>query len=198
MLLRHIRQNDLAELNRHFEEWERWSAELLESLLSYPMLAFFRSHHDNQSWLGSLTAILDASAFILATAKIPKTDQPHFTFAMIRHTLVDLAQIFHCPPLPTANSRLKRHELERIVDRMAPTGLILPPLDVLEKNLADFREMYEPYVLSISRHLHVSLPPWTPEASHRDNWQTCPWKQANDSEENPLMNRDPNAGNHFL
>ena len=43
-------------------EWERWSAELLESHISYPLLCYFRSQHTNQSWLSALTSILDTSA----------------------------------------------------------------------------------------------------------------------------------------
>src|SRR5262249_60109993 len=43
-------------------DWERWSAELMESHLSYPVLAYFRSQHDNQSCIGSLTVILDVCA----------------------------------------------------------------------------------------------------------------------------------------
>jgi hypothetical protein len=197
MLLRHIHQNDLTELNRHFQEWERWSAELLESLLSYPMLAFFRSHHDNQSWLGSLTAIMDTAAFIMAGVEINKTDQPHFTFAMIRHTLVDLSQIFNCPPLRTATNRLTRSDLEKIVSLLAPTGLELPELDILEKNLSDLRQMYEPYVHSLSRHLHVALPMWIPKTSHRDTWQTSPWSEAAASKRRTLLNADQETETHF-
>ena len=36
-------------------DWERWCAELLSSHISYPALVFFRSQHNNQSWLGALT-----------------------------------------------------------------------------------------------------------------------------------------------
>ena len=36
-------------------EWERWSAELLESHISYPQLCYFRSQHTSQSWLSALT-----------------------------------------------------------------------------------------------------------------------------------------------
>ena len=182
MLLRHIHQNDLTELNRHFQEWEQWSAELLENLLSYPMLAFFRSHHDNQSWLGSLTAILDASAFIIAGTQINRTNQTHFTFAMIRHTIVDLAQIFNCPPLRTATSRLTRSDLEKIVSLLAPTGLEIFPIDILEKNLSDLRQMYEPYVHSLSEHLHVTLPLWISEAKLSENWRTSPWNHSETDE----------------
>ena len=53
-------------LDEIFRDWERWSAELLESHISYPVLSFFRSQHNNQSWLGALTMILDASALVIA------------------------------------------------------------------------------------------------------------------------------------
>src|SRR6266704_1646953 len=49
----------LAEL---LQDWERWAADVLESHLSYPPLAYFRSQHYNQSWLGALTTILDSGA----------------------------------------------------------------------------------------------------------------------------------------
>jgi len=47
-------------------EWERWSAELLESHISYPLLCYFRSQHNNQSWISALTAVLDTSALLIA------------------------------------------------------------------------------------------------------------------------------------
>ena len=46
-------------------DWERWAAELMESHLSYPILAFYRSQHEQQSWLAGLTTILDVAALIL-------------------------------------------------------------------------------------------------------------------------------------
>src|SRR5271170_39566 len=46
-------------------DWERWAAELLESHISYPVLSFFRSQHNNQSWLGALTAMLDVTSLVL-------------------------------------------------------------------------------------------------------------------------------------
>src|SRR5215213_8239698 len=54
--------DDLALLLR---EWERWSAEIMETHLSYPVLCYYRSQHDNQSWLAALATILDASAMLI-------------------------------------------------------------------------------------------------------------------------------------
>jgi hypothetical protein len=75
-------------------DWERWSAELLETHLSYPVLAYFRSQHTNQSWLAALTAILDTCALIMAGMNDGPTRQAQLTFAMARHAVGDLAQIF--------------------------------------------------------------------------------------------------------
>src|SRR5512140_3199011 len=62
LLRRHTWDDDPAVLNAFLKDWERWSAELLESHLSYPVLGYFRSQHDNQSWVAAITAILDATA----------------------------------------------------------------------------------------------------------------------------------------
>ena len=66
VLIRQARYGDQARLERHLEEWERWAAETLESHISFPVLSFYRSQHDNQSWLSALTVMLDVSAMILA------------------------------------------------------------------------------------------------------------------------------------
>ena len=174
MILRQIHKDDLAELCQHLQHWERWSAELLENLYSYPILAFFRSHHANQSWLGSLTAILDASAFIMAGTEAGKSSPHRFTFAMARHTIIDVAQILECPPLDTVAERLPRCELEKMMSLLTSTGMALPRTDVLEQCLLELRKMYEPYVHSLSKYLHVSLPPWFSEDQHTDNWQSNP------------------------
>ena len=55
----------MESLDQLLRDWENWAADLLESHLSYPVLAFFRSQHDNQSWIAALTAILDACALVI-------------------------------------------------------------------------------------------------------------------------------------
>jgi hypothetical protein len=106
MLRRHCHDRGMEDLRQLFHEWERWSADLLESHLSYPVLAYFRSHHDNQSWLGALTAILDASAFTIVCLEGSCERQAKLTFAITRHTIVDLAQVFNCPPREPEQDRL--------------------------------------------------------------------------------------------
>src|SRR5499433_2644419 len=85
--------SDPEELTALLGEWERWSAEVLESHLSYPVLSYYRSQHDNQSWLTALTTILDASALLIAGIDQIGKQQALRTFKVARHAVVDLAQV---------------------------------------------------------------------------------------------------------
>ena len=164
----------LAELLR---EWERWSADVLESHLSYPALAYFRSQHYNQSWLGALTTILDVSALVMVGLEGWCVEQARLTFAMARHAVVDLAQVFNTPPHEPAQ-RLTDAELPRLRERLAEAGLRLrdgADAAAATKQLAELRLMYEPYVAALARHLAVTLPPWVRQVERPDNWQTSAW-----------------------
>ena len=96
---------DLEELAELLDDWERWAAEIMESHLSYPVLSYFRSQHDNQSWLAALTTILDTSALVLVGVEGACARQAEFTFAMARHAVVDLAQVLRRRPPRASTSR---------------------------------------------------------------------------------------------
>ena len=168
------RQGDA--LSDLLKEWERWAADVLESHLSYPALAYFRSQHYNQSWLGALTTILDASALIMVGRERGGhcARQAALTFAMARHALVDLAQVFNTPPhQPT--ERLAGADFPRLQARLAEAGLRLP--DDAAQQLVEWRRMYEPYVAALARHLAVTPPPWVRSVERPDNWQTSAWER---------------------
>jgi len=175
MLRRHGHEHGMEDLRQLFHEWERWSADLLESHLSYPVLAYFRSHHDNQSWLGALTGILDASALAIVTLEGPCERQAQLTFAITRHAIVDLAQVFNCPPHKPKHDRLPPDEVAHIRTLLKEAGLKFREGKSVDQKLTELRRMYEPYVHSLSSYLHIAIPPWIPKASRIDNWQTSAW-----------------------
>ena len=169
-------------------DWERWAADVLESHLSYPPLAYFRSQHFNESWVAALTTILDTSAVVMLSAEGWCRRQAELTFAMARHAVVDLAQVFSTPP-GQADDRLSASQLARLRERLVSTYLKAPP--DLEAGLAELRRMYEPYVVALSRYLSLRLPPWVRERDRPDNWQTSAWDRAVE-----LPTRT-GSGNHF-
>src|SRR5205823_9208024 len=116
MLRRHGESGHLHDLNLVLHEWEHWSAELLESHLSYPVLCYFRSQHDNQSWLSSLTTILDTCTLVMVGIDSAPGWQAQLTFAMARHAVVDISQIFSADPRRRTDfaDRLCADELARL------------------------------------------------------------------------------------
>src|SRR5438876_2763564 len=166
------RQGDA--LSDLLKEWERWAADVLESHLSYPALAYFRSQHYNQSWLGALTTILDASALIMVGLDGWCARQAELTFAMARHAVVDLAQVFSTPP-ERQGERLGSAQLAKLRERLARGGLALRDRPDFEQRLTELRRMYEPYVGALAHYLTVPLPPWVREVERPDNWQTSAW-----------------------
>src|SRR5262249_3869138 len=58
MLLRTPPGSDGNGLREFLTEAERWAAEVLEGHLSFPVLGYYRSQHDNQSWLAALACVL--------------------------------------------------------------------------------------------------------------------------------------------
>jgi hypothetical protein len=173
-LLRRHGQN-MEELDRLLQDWERWSADLMESHLSYPVLCYYRSQHDNQSWLAALTTILDASAMVIAGIDGPLARQARLTFAMARHAVADLAQIFNTPPRAPVPDRLLSAQLTRLRANLAAAGINLSDGADADDKLSTLRQMYEPYVNALAEYLFVTLPAWMPAAETFDNWQTSAW-----------------------
>ena len=159
-------------------DWERWSAQVLETHISYPLLVYYRSQHSNQSWLGALTAILDSTALILAgTEGLPK-GQARLTFAIARHAMVDLTQIFVPRFAPGGADRLPAAELERLRAQLRMAAIRLPDTPEHATKLAELRRMYEPYAQALAEHLLLDLPPWIHAESRKDNWRGGPWDKS--------------------
>lgn len=177
LLIRHGRDDSMGQLTELLREWERWAAELLESHLSYPVLAFFRSQHENQSWLAGLTTILDASTLIIVGIKGTPAWQAKLTFAMARHALVDLAQSFNTPPVAPEPERLPPFDLIRMRKSLEAAGLTLSEGEEAERKLTELRRMYEPYVNALGDYMFMRLPHWIPPAVVIDNWQTSAWER---------------------
>jgi hypothetical protein len=169
----------VEELRLLLHEWEVWCADILESHLSYPILAFYRSQHEQQSWVGALTIILDTCALVLTTIDSDSTtgapvQAAKFTFAMARHAVVDLAQVLNISP-STAVNRLSSAEFTQLQDILVTAGIHLRESRKSEQKLSELRTTYEPFVSALAERIQVSLPPWIPPKEMLDDWQTSAW-----------------------
>ncbi|HJZ79201.1 MAG TPA: potassium channel family protein [Pyrinomonadaceae bacterium] len=176
LLRRHQEAQSMASLDQWLQDWEMWAADLMESHLSYPVLCFFRSQHDNQSWLAALSTVLDVCSLVMVGIDgLPKW-QAQLTFKMARHALVDISQIFNTSPLKHNPERLTDAALADLRAYLSAQGVLLSDEPSDNQTLQDLRALYEPYTEVLSRYLMMPLPGWMPPARASDNWQTSAWE----------------------
>jgi hypothetical protein len=178
LLRRYATGHGLAAMNDLLREWEIWSANLLETYISYPVLAYFRSQHDNQSWLAALTTILDVCAVVIAGIDGLPPWQARLTFAMARHTVVDLAQIVNAPPRGPEPDRLPAAALEQFKAGLAAAGIAPCKAAEFDTKLTQARRLYEPYVFALSQRFILSPATWMRVSDKVDNWRTSAWERS--------------------
>jgi hypothetical protein len=183
-LLRLARSGNLAAIDPLLAEWERWSAELLESHLSFPVLSYYRSQHANQSWLAALTVVLDSCSILLAGVEGADPYQAQLTFAMARHAAVDLALVLAVRPRQPETNRLHTGQLDLLRNQLRSAGMNLREGPEVSERLAMLRAAYEPFVYGLGRHLMFELPAVLVAQEIADNWQRSAW-----------MPRPPGIGN---
>jgi len=170
LMRRHSYEGGDETLAQLLLEWERWSAELLESHISYPLLCYFRSQHNNQSWISALTAVLDTSALLIAGVQGHEARQAQLTFAMARHAMVDLTQIFSLAPVNNAPDRLPAERYDQLYKLLCQSGVKVCRDGQSVEMLRDMRALYEGYAAALSNYLCMPLPPWIADKPHKDNW----------------------------
>jgi hypothetical protein len=170
LMRRHAHKDAAEALSILLTEWEKWSAELLESHISFPLLCYFRSQHTNQSWISALTCILDTSALLIAGVQGHEARQAQLTFAMARHAMVDLTQVLTQTPVIDLNDRLPIERYNELYGILCGSGVSMCRDGSSEQRLRELRRLYEPYAETLSRYFCMPLPPWIAEKPRKDNW----------------------------
>jgi hypothetical protein len=177
MIGRLAKAGSLLQIDNLLWEWENWSADLLESQLSFPVLAFYRSQHDNQSWLACLTAILDSCAMLLANIVDVNHHQVQITFAMARHAAVDLSLIFRTPQRRLSRDRLPDECYRELLATLSESKLRIDSSEASAARLKELRAMYEPFIEALADYFKFDLPLIALSEVPVDNWQRSPWQE---------------------
>ena len=86
---------DAEMLYRALGEWQIWTADLLESHVSYPMPALFRSQHPGQSWVTALGVVTDAATLTSACVEGAQSREPYFLYRRGRRAIVEISSRLH-------------------------------------------------------------------------------------------------------
>ena len=172
MLCRHAEAGALDKLDGVLGDWEVWASELLESHLSYPMLAYYRSQHDNQSWLAALATLMDTCALVLVGVEGFPPLQARMTFMMTRQVVVEMARGFALEPSRfDGGDRLPHDAYLRLQASFAAAGVGWNGEPEAEPTLATLRATYEPLLASLAAYLLLALPDFVAGDGGTDHWE---------------------------
>lgn len=128
MLLETVAKRGIMDdLAQSFREGERWAATVLESHLAYPILGFFRSSHDDESWVGTLGALLDASTLVMLARDHPLAGKATLMHDIGVHLVRDLSRFFQLQY--GEGPGIDRSEFVQACERLSQVGLQLHRTD---------------------------------------------------------------------
>jgi hypothetical protein len=171
-LLQQLSKNEITEeLKPQLERWEQWCAELLETHLSYPVLAYYRSQHDDQSWVAALLMILDASTLVLASKNRKLHYYAKSTFAIARHATVDLTQAFYLTAHGPHRDRLSKQDLAKLRNLLKDSDFSLLEGTKADEKLLFLRKLYEPHMQALSDYFHMPITPFIIDGEIEEAWR---------------------------
>jgi len=161
--------DDTLELGQIFEAWERWAAEVLESHLAYPILMFFRSTHDHESWVSAIGAILDAATLSLTTVEGGPRGQASATRGIGVHLVEDIGRFFRfsAPDRPSDGPMIERAEFDDARERLRAAGYtLIPDAAASWADFAHLRSDYAGPLNALARYLDVPPAQWIGDRSY--------------------------------
>ena len=157
-LLETYAQLDLvASLPELFHDWERWAVEVLDSHVAYPLLGFFRSSHDNLSWISALGTVLDAASLVLTTIDGPPRGEAKLFKRVGTHLVEDIYNLGFRIGSPT---NLERSDFDAACDRLESAGYSLEPRDRSWQAFEAARATYAPRLEAMARYWATPATSW--------------------------------------
>jgi hypothetical protein len=161
LICNHARRHAMDRLDTLLAAWEQWSAELLESHVSYPMLSYYRSQHSDQSWLAAMAVVMDTCALRMAGAGGFDEFQAERTLAMCTSALRNISEVIHLHPLEHYPDRLPRTAFGELTEQLRRSELSTGGGDAWER-LSRVRNRYEPLLAAMADYFVIELPSWVP------------------------------------
>ena len=143
-VVKHVKLGLVADIGPILREAQQWISEVLETHLAYPVLTYFRSSHDDESWVGTLGALLDAATLLITTVELDHRGQAELTLKIGTHLVRDFAGFFRLPEADAAG--VEYDEFATAYRKMRELGI---PLRPLEDAWPDFTAQRARYAVSL-------------------------------------------------
>ena len=140
-----------------FLEWESWAVEVLDSHIAYPLLGFFRSSHDNLSWISALGTILDATSLVLTTITGVPRGEAKLAKRVGTHLVEDIYNLGFHSDGPTG---LDREAFDAACRRLEEAGYTLEAHDAAWPHFEAARATYAPRLEAMARYWATPATSW--------------------------------------
>jgi Ion channel len=151
-------------LKETFDEWRHWSAMVLESHLAYPLLVYFRSSHDNEAWINSFAAVMDAAALIMSSTDNPAKGAAKLMFTVGNHLVEDLSWVFRLQVEP--NPIIEKAEYQAAIVRLRAAGYAIHDGEEAWQKFSHFREKYASALNLMAQYLLAPPAQWVGDRSY--------------------------------
>jgi hypothetical protein len=141
-LERHVDLDMLDDLGATFRRAEEWIADIMETHLAYPVLSYFRSTHDQQSWVGTIGALLDASTLVITTVDIGNVGPAKMLSRIGRHLVNDYTYYYDFEQDLTGSAGIDRTEFDKVYERLRAKGLRMREMEAAWIEFAALRGSY--------------------------------------------------------
>ncbi len=173
LLAVHARAGILGDLGQVFRQGQTWTAEVMESHLAYPILIYFRSSHDYESWVGTLGTLLDAAALVMSTLDTQSMEdaqtqgQAQILYELGRHLVVDFSTYFGSFDLaaPDRSVGVERGEFDAACDHLEQKGYRICARDAAWTEFARLRSAYAEPLNALARWLEIPPVQWVGDRS---------------------------------
>ncbi len=165
------------ELIKTFDDWKGWAAAVLESHLAYPSLVFFRSSHDNEAWLNSFGAVMDAAVLVMSTVEDKSGGPAKLMYRVGNHLVEDLSWYFRRWAAPGNTPVIERFEFDEAWERLKQAGYRCHAPDEAWTKFAKLRTNYAAPINGLARALSIIPAQWIGDRSylpHREREQRRP------------------------
>jgi hypothetical protein len=153
-----------SELNATFDEWRRWSAMVLESHLAYPLLIYFRSSHDNEAWVNSFGAVMDAAVLVISTVDEESEGPARLMFKVGTHLVEDMSWVFQ---FKSSNEAIvERDEYNVALERLTKAGYRIKDHEGGWKRFVELRSKYAATLNHMSQWLVIPPAQWIGDRSY--------------------------------
>lgn len=137
---------------------ETWCASLMETHLAYPILAYFRSSHDYESWVATLGTLLDTAVLMMTTVQCD-AGEARILYNIGRHATHDLASYFRLHG-DDREPGIARQQFNDACTRLESAGLSLHDRDRAWEHFVALRRTYAGHLNALAGFFEVPTLHW--------------------------------------